>query len=48
VQAAVGLADTPPSQEQIAAQRAALVRDLDYIPAVVEHHMQALVGGKHA
>jgi len=47
VQAALALADHPPSQEQVATQRARLIHDLDYIPEVVEHHMQALVGGKH-
>ena len=47
VRAALTLADNPPSREQIAAQRDRLVRDLDYIPDIVEHHMQALVGGKH-
>ena len=47
VQAALALADNPPSREQIATQRAALVDALDYIPEVVEHHMQALMGGKY-
>jgi hypothetical protein len=47
VQAALALADNPPSREQIARRRAALVADLDYIPDVVEHHIQALVGGRY-
>jgi len=47
VQAALALADNPPSREQIATQRAALVDALDYIPEVVEHHMQALMGGRY-
>ena len=46
VQAALALADNPPSREQIAARRAALVDDLDYIPEVVEHHIRALMGGR--
>lgn len=47
VRAALDLADHPPSQEQTTAQRAALIRELEYIPDVVEHHMQALVGERH-
>ena len=47
VQAALALADNPPSREQIAAQRTALVEELDYIPDEVEHHLQALVGGRY-
>ena len=47
VQAALELADHPPSREQIMAQRAALVRELEYLPDVVESHVQALVGGNH-
>jgi predicted glycosyltransferase len=44
VQAALALADNPPSKEKVESQRAALVRDLEYIPEVVERHMRALVG----
>jgi hypothetical protein len=47
VRATLALADAPPSRQQIHAQRAALVQHLDYIPDVVEQHIQALVGGKH-
>ncbi|MGE3540968.1 MAG: DUF354 domain-containing protein [Candidatus Tectimicrobiota bacterium] len=47
VSATLALADQLPSRERIARQRAALVRELDYLPDVVEHHMQALLGGKY-
>lgn len=47
IQAALTLADSPPSRAQITSQRDRLVRELDYIPELVEHHMQALVGSQH-
>jgi predicted glycosyltransferase len=47
VRAALELADNPPSRQQIAAQRAALVRRLEYIPEVIERHIQALRGGTY-
>jgi hypothetical protein len=47
VRAALELADNPPSRQQIAAQRAALVQRLEYIPEVIERHVQALAGGTY-
>ncbi len=47
VKAALNVADRPPSREDIANRRAALVRDLEFIPAVVERHVRAVIGEEH-
>jgi predicted glycosyltransferase len=47
ISATLSLADNPPSHEKIAAQRASLVCDLDYIPDVVNHHIQELIEIPH-
>jgi predicted glycosyltransferase len=46
VRAALSLADNPPSHEKIAAQRETLVRDLDYIPDVVNKHIRELIDSR--
>ncbi|RME50296.1 MAG: DUF354 domain-containing protein [Caldilineae bacterium] len=43
VQATLALAENPPSAAAIAARRAALVQDLEYIPDVVERHLREVL-----
>lgn len=44
IAAALYLADHPPLPEENEAKRAVLVRDLDFVPGVVDHHIKALIG----
>jgi uncharacterized protein len=45
VDAALSLADDLPSRESIERKRARLIQDLEYIPDVLEMHIQELTGG---
>jgi uncharacterized protein len=47
IQAALALAEHPPSREILAVRRAALVRDLEYIPDVVDRHVKDIIGEKN-
>ncbi|HLO30009.1 MAG TPA: DUF354 domain-containing protein [Anaerolineales bacterium] len=47
IPAALDLADSPPSSQSIAASRSALVRNLECIPDVVNHHIGELLGKGH-
>ena len=45
--AALDVANDPPSRESIENHRAMLIRDLEYIPDVLERHIRTLTGGSH-
>ena len=47
ISAALSIADSPPSSETIAAHRSELVRDLDYIPDVVNYYIRELIRERH-
>ncbi len=47
VDAALALAENPPTRESIDQQRSELIQDLEYIPDVLEKHIQNLTGDKN-
>jgi len=48
VEATLCFADNLPTKESTEGKRARLIRDLEYIPDVLERHIQELTGGRHA
>jgi hypothetical protein len=47
VNAVLSLADDLPSRESIERQRARLIRELEYIPEVMQKQIKALTGVSH-